>query len=405
MSTGPARRAVAALFFANGAIFASWAGRIPAIQAAHGLNPGQLGLALLALAGGAVLAMPLAGVAAGRFGTARLCWIAGLVYAAALPLLAVAPSTAALVAGLFVFGAGHGVLDVAMNSQAVMVEQAHGTPIMASFHACFSIGGFAGSASAAALASAGWRPQAHFLLAGVTFGALIVAARSRLWPEAHAAVSKAHAVGVGSRWRIAGVLAALGGIAFCSMIGEGAMADWSALFLRHVRLTAESTAALGYALFSAAMTVGRLTGDRVTHRFGRRPVVAVGGTLAAAGLGAALLLPGALVTLAGFAVVGAGFSLIVPIVFTSAGETPGIAPALAVSLVTTLGYVGFLIGPPVIGLAAQASDLRHALGIVVATSIAIALLSRVMRPTGRAALLTARAPSRAPAHPLEREAA
>ena len=377
-----ARLAVATLFFLNGSLFATWVARIPAIQAARGFSHGQLGLALLVVALGAMVAMPLAGRMAARFGSGNVCKFSALLYAALLPTLAVAPGNVVFVAALFLFGAAHGSLDVAMNAHAVDVERRYARPIMASFHALFSTGGLAGAAAGGALASLGLAPFAHFSLVAVLCGTAAWIASPHLLPPTPAAVPSSRAPRVKTpetSWRDSGLLA-LGIVALCTMMGEGAIADWSGVYLRTVRATPESIAALGYAAFSIAMALGRFFGDGLTARFGPVRLVRAGGSLAALGLLVALVIPGATATLLGLAGVGLGFSAIVPIVFSAAGRTPGLDPGMALAVVTTTGYLGFLVGPPLIGLVAQLVGLQLALGIIVATSLLSVALGRAVAP-------------------------
>jgi MFS family permease len=371
-----ARRAVRLLFFANGALFATWASRVPALQVQLGLNNGRLGLALLAMSAGAVIAMPTAGWLCARHGSEKVCRFAALAYCALLPALALAPDLSLLSLTLFWFGVCHGGLDVAMNAQAVAVEKQYRRRIMSSFHALWSTGGLVGAAAGGLLAGHGLKPFTHFtlaalLLAGVSLLAFpdLLGFRSEAgWP-----VSGRR----GAMFRLPGRgLVVLGAIAWCIMLGEGAMADWSAVYLRSTVGTSESGAAAGYAAFSIAMAGGRFFGDYLSTRFGSVILVRAGAVLAASGLSLALLTPSTGMALAGFACVGLGFATIVPMVFSAAGCRPGFAPGIAVASVTTLGYLGFLLGPPMIGFMAELLSLRFALGIIVATSFLAAILAR-----------------------------
>ncbi|HEY3756931.1 MAG TPA: MFS transporter [Opitutaceae bacterium] len=398
------RLAVSALFLANGALLATWVSRLPAVQSARSLSHGQIGLALLAMAAGAFISMPLSGAWSGRLGTRRICGLAGVAYAALLPTLWIWPGRAGLAIGLFAFGCVHGALDVAMNAEAVAEEKRHGRPIMASFHALFSLGGLLGAAAGGIVAGAGIATPWHFLGAAIVCGSLIAWASMRL--SVAGGLSRGGARGPHARFDVesatAGVSApgysasarsrktrtaifeplilALGLIAFCSMIGEGAMADWSALFLRDVRQASDGTAAWGYACFSVTMAFGRVLGDRLIARFGPGRMLRAGAAAAAAGLAAAVALPSAAATMVGFGLAGLGFSTIVPIVFSAAGRVRGRPAAESLAAVSTTGYLGFLAGPPAIGLIASAIGLRWALGVVVATSAAgIALAGWVDR--------------------------
>ena len=371
-----ARVAVATLFFVNGALIATWVSRIPAVQVAQRLSNGTLGLALLAMATGAVIAMPLIGSLTKRFGSDRLSQIAVVAYSALLPWLMATSNKAAFFATLFLFGAAHGSLDVAMNAQAVAVAKRYPHPIMSSFHALFSAGGFVGAAAGGILASTGVEPLLHFAFAALLLGGTAVFACRHLFyaDEERGTVSPAAT----PRMRIPGVsggLIALGAVAFCALVGEGAMADWSAVYLRNIVRTTEGLAAAGYAAFSVAMLAGRLIGDWLTSRFRSVNVVRAGGGLSAAGLALALLAPEPTIVLLGLACVGAGLSSVVPIVFTAAGDHAGISPGVALGLVTSMGYLGFLAAPPFIGFAADAIGLRYALAVVVATSALIVALA------------------------------
>lgn len=376
-----ARRAVTALFFLNGALFATWVSRIPAIQAARGLGNGALGLSLLAVAIGAVISMPLAGVLLVRYGSARICRVAAWLYAAGLPCMAFNTSPAFFIFLLATFGVCHGALDVGMNSQAVEVEKRYNRPIMSSFHALFSTGGLVGAAAGGFMASLGMEPLAHFAVIALLVGAAMFFVLPNLL---NAGGDQARTAAVqtkqsGFPWPSRGLIA-LGVVALCVMMGEGAMADWIAVYLRNNLGTRESIAAIGYATFSLAMAGGRFGGDYLTSRLGPVQMVRLGGVLATVGVLLALLFSNSAVALIGFALVGAGFSTGVPIVFTATGNVPGVAPGVALSSVTTVGYLGFLIGPPLIGFAAELMGLRLALGIIAATSFLTVILAATVRP-------------------------
>ncbi len=374
-----ARQAVTVLFFMNGALFASWVSRIPALQAKLGLSHGTLGLALLGMATGALISMPLAGAFSSRHGSHRVCQISSVLYCLALPLLALAPNAPAFMLALFAFGAAHGALDVAMNAQAVLVEKAYPGPIMASFHALFSLGGLAGAGLGGGLAALGLSPEIHYALAAALLGGmggllafprLFQIAEHPVAPLQEVAEAKLPSWGPEKRR-----LLVLGTVAFCVMIGEGAMADWSAVFLREFTGATEGVAAAGYAAFSIAMALGRFGGDRLSLYMGPVNLVRWSGFLAATGLTLALLGGHPVSALIGFAAVGAGFATVVPQVFSAAGNTPGVASGPAMATVTTLGYLGFLIGPPFIGLVAEWSSLPVALATIIATSLLLMVLA------------------------------
>ncbi|HQU74448.1 MAG: MFS transporter [Calditrichaeota bacterium] len=356
------RRAVLLMFFANGALLANWLSRIPQIQARLNLSEGQLGLTLMGFALGVLTALSLAGGLIARFGSRRVTAKAGTLLCCLLPTLALLPHSVALECGLFLFGAGMSTMDVAMNAQGVEVERALGRPVMSSFHAAFSIGGFAGAGLGAMMASGQVGPALHFSIAGVGFLILILFAATRLLPFSAAPGSPAG----GPVFRLPGrSLWPLGMVAFCSSVGEGAMADWSAVYLKKVVATADSTAAIGFAVFSITMTVGRLLGDHLAGRWGGPRLVQGGGVLAFLGLLLATLFPQVVPVMLGFAAVGAGLSIVVPLTFSAAGNFPDLAPGLGIAGVATIGYVGFLAGPPVIGLLAEAVTLRGSMVLVM----------------------------------------
>jgi len=284
------------------------------------------------------------------------------------------PATAVESVKLVVVGAANGVLGVAMNAQAAAVERAYGRPIMASFHALFSLGGLAGSAVGGVLAGQGVGVRAHLAGTAAALAAAAWLAARRLLPPAADAAPDAPAFARPTR-----ALLALGVVAFCVLFGEGAMADWTAVYLRDVAGTGPGLAAAGYAAFSLTMAGGRLVGDALTVRLGPRRLVLGGGLLAAAGLALAVAVPTPWAAVAGFAAVGAGFATIFPSVLAAAGRTPGQSAGTAIAAVSTLGYTGFLAGPAAIGLIADATSLRAGLGVVAVTSLLIAVLAGAMR--------------------------
>lgn len=279
-----------------------------------------------------------------------------MLLCAALPLPALAPSFAALVAALLLLGASNGLMDVAMNAQAVEVERRHRGPILASFHGMFSLGGLIGASLGALAADRALSPAAHLFAVAAVLAVAVTAA------------------GAPAERRSTRLLL-LGLIAFCSSIGEGAMANWSAVYLRDELHTTAAVAATGYAVFSLAMLLGRFSGDGLTQRFGPERLVRAAALVVAAGLGAALLVNVPIALLVGFGCVGAGLSVVVPLVFRAGASAPGVAPGRALSTLATLSYGGFLVGPPAIGLLADLLTLRGGLVLVVALVLVIVALA------------------------------
>jgi MFS family permease len=368
-----ARCATATIFAINGMLGATWATRIPAVQGSLRLSPSALGIALLAAAVGALVAMNIAGYLAARFGSSRITIVAGLLFCGSLPLLAIAPTLPLLMAALVNFGATTGSMDVAMNTQGVTVEKQYGRPILTSFHAFFSIGGLLGAFIGGVVAGRGIGVLPHFvMMAAVCALALLGVSRLLLSADVDAGGSK-----TAFAWPT-GLLLALGIVAFCSVLGEGAIADWSAIYLLHTIGAGAALAAGGYAAFSLLMAVGRFLGGSLTARFGPVTMVRFGALLAATGLSLSLAVEWTPTALLGFGLVGAGFSVIFPITLSAAGGVWGIPSGTAIAAVATCGYVGYLIGPPTIGFLAQASSLRAALIVIVALSLLAAILAPVV---------------------------
>lgn len=375
-----ARWAVVAMFFINGALFANWVSRIPQIQAELNLSEGGLGIVLLGLAVGVLTALSLVGGLIMRFGSRRVTLMGAITLCALLPLLALMPNPVLLWLNLFVFGCAMSTMDVAMNAQAVDVERLFKKPLMSSFHAAFSIGGFAGAAMGALMASQSLAPFPHFLIASGAFLVLALLTGSLLLPAPPRKQT-------GEREPVfqlpPRILWPLGIVAFCAAIGEGAMADWSGVYLSTIVGTDAGTAAFGFAAFSLTMTIGRLLGDRLAARFSPDGIVRAGGLLAAAGLLLVVLMPQVGTTLIGFAAVGAGLSIAVPLAFSAAGNVPGIPAGTGIAGVATIGYAGFLAGPPVIGLIAELTSLRVALLLIMIMVGSLALTAGAVRTAGK----------------------
>ncbi len=362
------------MFFVGGLTFSTWAARIPAIQATLRLSDSMLGSVLLGLTIGAIVAMPFAGWLIVRSGSQRVTTVAAVIHCLTLPLLALATGPWSLLLALTLTGAANGILNIAMNDQAVAVEKRYRRPIMSSFHALFSLGGMAGAAIGASMAHLQVIPRWHFAGIAVLASLLVIAAlRFLLVTEPSTQENPPLFV------RPKGHLVGLAFIAFCVLLGEGAMADWSAVYMAQAVPREPGLAPLGYAAFSGAMALGRVNGDWLIARLGPLVMLRMGGILAAVGLSVALLFNQPSLVLAGFAFVGFGFSTIVPIVFSAAGSTPGMPSSTALAAVTTLGYFGFLAGPPVIGWGAEWITLRGSLMIVIVLSLMIAVLAASVR--------------------------
>jgi hypothetical protein len=371
------RTAITVVFFVNGALFASWASRIPALSDRVGATTGVLGLALLAPAIGAVIAMPLVGrLLPGRSSRAFCQFaVAGLMAAILLPALA--RSVAALAGALFVVGVTNSTLDLVMNAQGVSVERHLGRPVLSSMHAAFSFGGFAGAGLGALAAGLGVAPLPHLAFAALLFGIPGLIATSSLLARDEDA--DAHAPTLGWR-RMPPRLALLGAICCVCLVAEGGASDWSAKLVRDGLAGSAALGAIAYAVFSAAMGGGRLIADRLWARWGSVGLLRRSGTLAAVGFAAGLGLGNVPAAIAGFAALGLGLAGVVPTLFRAGADQPGVSTGPALAAVSSLGYIGFLAGPPLIGGVAQLTSLRLACGLLAFAGLLVMLLAPSAAP-------------------------
>jgi len=365
-----ARVAVASIFFVNGVVLASWVPHIPAVKSRLGAGEAALGWALLAMAAGAVLALPLAGWLIGRFGSRVMTGSAAAAFCLVMPLPVFSPSLPVLGLSLALLGALNGLLDVSMNTQAAALERAVGRPIMSSFHALFSTGGMVGAIGASAAMAAGAGDANHVITAAVLMLGVVALVAPQLLPGRSAEERPGPAFVRPSR-----ALVGLGILAFLGLLAEGAMADWSAVYLRETLGSSLAVAATGFAAFSLAMAAGRFMGDTLVSCLGARAVLRGSGSVAAAGLGGALLISHPLAGIVGCALVGLGIANIIPVLFSAAPRAAKAEPGTALAAVATIGYGGFLSGPPLIGITGEAVGLPVALGLVSAACALVALLA------------------------------
>jgi len=306
---GRARFAVTLIFFLHGLLFANWAARLPELELRYGLTHRDLGQVLFCNAMGAWCAMPLAGWLIQRLGSARLTTIGALLFCGLIPGMALLHGASQVMTLFLLLGAATGLLDVAMNSQALHVEKRHERPIMSSFHAAFSFGGMLGAGAGALSARLGLSFAPHLLGFSVVSLVLVLMAAPSLLPEEPATDTDQAPPAPKTRFRLPSrTLLGLGLVAFCCMLGEGAMADWSTIYLVQDTAATPALAPLGYAAFSLTMTFGRVFGDALVLRFGQRRVVALGGLLAFGGLLAMLLVPQTIVGIGGLFLIGLGLA-------------------------------------------------------------------------------------------------
>ncbi|RFU45213.1 MFS transporter [Paraburkholderia sp. DHOC27] len=361
------RFATLAVFLANGFGIGAWAVEVPRIKEHLALSDASLGIALFSFALGAIVAMPLAGRLAPHLGSGRATALLGAAFVIALPLPALAPSLPILCLVLLLLGAANGAMDVSMNGHASAIETVWKAPIMSSFHAAWSAGGLLGAATGAMIQKGGIGVAGGLLLPDVFIAVLVISAAvlalHDVGPRVKAAAGSAFALPSGAVLKLAA-------LAFMCMMMEGAVADWSAVFLRSALNGEASVAALGYSAFAFSMAACRIVGDVSVRRFGSSAVVRLGGLIAAGGLALVLALPSTVTACLGFALVGIGLANIVPVIFSAAGRSTA-TPALGVSMAATAGYAGFLVGPPVIGFGAGFMGLRLALSVLVLAGLIV----------------------------------
>lgn len=373
-----ATRATRMIFLMSGLAMASWAPMVPYAKARLHLDDADLGLVLLAFGGGSMVSMPVVGWLASRYGNRRVIGYAGALMCFALPMLALVPTTALLAVGLLYFGAMLGAVDVAMNAHAVDVERLAGRAVMSGFHGLFSLGGLAGAAAMSGMLASGLPLLACSLLVSLAIAVILISQQASFLPMVRA---KNHSsVRAPFVFRLPhGLLLLVGALCFVSFLAEGSMLDWSALLLRDFHGYSAASAGLGYACFSVAMAIGRLSGDRLIARLGPVWTVRAGAALAAAGFLVSALMPWRTTALPGFVLVGLGAANIVPVTFSAAGRLPDTAPAVSIAAVTTLGYAGLLLGPALIGFVAHATSLPIALAAVAALLLLVAVSASVVR--------------------------
>ena len=369
-----ARWAVAMMFAAAGFVMGAWAPQIPLLLPRHQITEFTLGLLILVLGVGAVGAMLFSGRLIARYGSVAVLRCFALSSAAALPIVVFSPSLAVLVPAMVLLGALIGCMDVAMNANAVEVERRLGRAIMSSSHGFWSLGGFVGGFAGAWVISQ-WGAEVQAGLVAVVTAALVLAMMPFLRGEAPA---PAIPVESGAKPvllpREAG-LWLLGALALFSMVPEGAVLDWAAIYLQKDMGSDVFHSGLGFAFFAGAMAIMRFAGDSVRNRFGAVLTMRVSGLLAAAGMMLAAIAPNDTLAVAAFFITGLGVANMVPILFSAAGNYPGVASGTAISAVTMVGYAGILVAPASIGIVAEAIGFRVTYAVLAALLVVVALLA------------------------------
>lgn len=380
------RVATALLFLLFGIALGTWTSRIPAVQARLGLDDGRLSIALLCFAAGAICGMAVLGRLVDRFGSAAVMIPAAVGEGLLLIPPAFAPDLPLLCLALFAFGCIHGTLNIAMNADAIQVQKAWGRQIMSSFHAVYSIGGFIGSAVGGLFARADQSAGTTFACVGILV--VTLAGWTARWalPAGLRPVEERKPAPEAGRWRarFPADLLFLGLLAMCALVGEGTAADWSAVYMHDNLKAGAELATAAFSAFAVMMTVGRIFADRLARAFGPVRLVRYSGVLASAGMLAALAVGRPLAGVLGFACLGAGMACIAPQVFSAAGNRDPAQAGAALSLVVSIGYVGFLIGPIIIGGVSTVVGLPVTLTIPALLVLFVAIAAPALRPRSAA---------------------
>lgn len=378
MSGDPLRRAAGAVrvqFGVLGMLCGLWGAHIPSVKARYGLDEAGLAAVLFCAALGAVAMLFAAGRVIGRLGARDGCRVAGTAACAALAGILLFDTPWLLVPLMLVFGAGQSLYDVAINTEGTALEALSGRPLMGGLHGMFSVGGMAGAGVAALLIGLGVAPWLQFVGGGAALAAALLAAAPGMLPvHPPAGEGEAHFAWPRGRLLVIGLLI------FAGMTAEGVMYDWSVLYLKQELQVDASSAALGYAVFAGAMAAARFGGDGLRARWDEARIVAVGASVAAAAMAVVLLAGRPAVAFAGYALVGVGVALIVPILYNAATRVPGVARAAAIASVSSIGYAGFMVGPPLIGGIAKATTLTHAMAVVALAAAVLAAGARAIPP-------------------------
>lgn len=368
------RIAVSTLYFIQGIVFASWASRIPDIQQRLGLTEIQLGSVLFALPVGQLMATMLSGYLVGRLGSKTTLTIGALLYPAGLLLIGGVTSLEQLFAALVLFGIFGNLCNISINTQGVGVERLYGRSIMASFHGLWSLAGFTGGIIGALMVAYNIPPTWHFTFIYLfSFTLLLIARRFVVPRDARPPLKEGKKSGFA---KPDAFILTLGLIAFACMICEGTMFDWSSIYFQKVVHAPKAWTRLGYIAFMSTMAGGRFVSDYFVTRFGSKTVLQMSGITIVAGMLLAVIFPDIIMATLGFLLVGIGVSSVVPLVYSMAGRSKKIAPGMALALVSTIGFLGFLLGPPVIGFIAGFSSLRVSFAVIALLGLGTTLLAK-----------------------------
>ncbi|MGY6521443.1 MAG: MFS transporter [Mongoliitalea sp.] len=367
------RLALGSLFFLAGLCFASWASRIPDIQLKFQLSEAQLGTLLLGLPIGSLIALPAAGFLVHRYGSRLVILMSGVGYLIFLPLIGFSPSIYVLVPVVMVYGMIGNMMNISLNTQALGLEDEYGKSILASFHGLWSLAGFTGAGIGALMIYLDVLPGFHYLIISAIVIVVLLLAQGYIRSD----LQNGGGGGGLVLKKPDGLLLRVGGIAFLGMMAEGCMFDWSGVYFKKVVAIEEGLVALGYVSFMGAMASGRFITDRIINKIGRLPLIRISGGLIFSGLIVSVLFPVPVVATIGFLLVGFGVAAIVPIAYSTAGRSKLYSPGVALAMVSTISFFGFLIGPPLIGYIAELSSLKTSFTLVAMAGLGIMALSSV----------------------------
>ena len=369
------RIAVSVFFFCQGICFASWASRIPDLKTTLHLSEAALGSILLALPAGQLTMMPFSGKMVTRFGSKYVLRLAAVGYALTLITIGLATAPWQLAVSLYVFGLTGNLCNISVNTQAVNAEHLFGRSILASFHGVWSTAGFTGALVGLLMMRLDMLPVYHFMII-----AALVIALNILFQKYLIITPTSRSASSFKRFQFPkGLLLQLGLIAFCCLSAEGCMFDWSGVYFKQVVEVKGELVSLGYASFMVMMATGRFTGDRLAERFGRKKMVQLSGVLIFSGMMIAVLLPNIIFATIGFMIVGFGVSSIIPLVYSTAGKVKEVASGIAIATVSGVGFLGFLMGPPLIGYIAELAGLRSSFAVIAVLGLVISYMISKIR--------------------------
>ncbi|QPH41582.1 MFS transporter [Pedobacter endophyticus] len=363
------RIAVALFYFGQGIAFASWASRIPDIKNSLRLSDGELGSILLALPAGQLFTMIISGRLVTRFGSKKVLTITAPLYVLALTNLGLAAAPWHLAVFLFIFGIVGNMCNISVNTQGAEAEKMFGRSIMTSFHGAWSIAGFTGALIGLLMVNLHITPYSHFWIVSFLIFINVALNHNHLVPGKGAVTVRTKKF-VMPEWN----LIQLGIIGFCSMATEGAMFDWSGVYFKDIVHAPRSLVILGYASFMIMMATGRFIGDKIIGKLGRRTTIKISGLIISAGMFTSVFFPFVITATIGFMLVGIGVSSIVPTVYSVAGKNGKVAPGIAIAIVSSVSYFGFLLGPPLIGGISELSSLQYSYAVIGCFGLLVSFL-------------------------------